>query len=396
MARFSRSAITVRNQSMRRVRRRPNPAIAWIPTHDPYYVVAGILATSIGLPSLHMTQRTLLDLRGKLRDEQATLPYGLLAGELFVDADSNAEILLIDEVVSARAELTEFNLRSQLQSELRSLSSRAQKRGKLAIGWYVGGIGEDLQLGDEDLALHREMFPEPWEVVLLHDNTAGIERGAFVRFESMTNRSYAIPFFETLSNRGSGDITERRTALQWANYRPDEPVLPLDESEIAQITGAASKPHGKRAGIRGWFGSLRSMEHKPQPQAPWREEATARATTEVGSRVQPTPRATAGPFADTQFDEAPFIERPPGTEASVAARGAQAVPKTEKTGLDNNQPIEADRFIFINGELVPAAQPGDADENRVPTSPRWRTPLFVTLSALGLLALFNWVSSTVR
>jgi len=139
--------------------------------------------------------------------------------------------LLIDEVIRSPTELTADDPGTQLLEALRSLTLEATQRGKLVLGWFMGGMEADLQLDSEAAGVHRELFPEPWQVVLLHDRDSRVESGAIMRLEALTGRSYAIPFFELLPEASArGKQIERRTAVRWANYRAAEEVLPLEEA----------------------------------------------------------------------------------------------------------------------------------------------------------------------
>jgi len=216
------------NGSVRPVRRRIGAAVAWLPTHDSYYRVAS-LRTAADLPGLYVTQAALLAFEASIRGSSTRLPYGLLAGQLCVCPDTNERYLLIDDVGLSDMELSDSDIAVRLPAALRALSADAVGRGKVPIGWYVSAVGEELRLEGEDLDLHQKVFPEPWQVVLLHDNSSGVERAAFMRFESMTKRLYASPFFELLPDSASpsdGDAT----VLRWVNYRSDQvPARAFDE-----------------------------------------------------------------------------------------------------------------------------------------------------------------------
>jgi hypothetical protein len=219
---------------VRAVWRRWGSPIRWRPTHDTYFLVAA-LRTAADLPTLGVTQTALLDLEAAIQQSRTRMPYGILAGQFCVCPETGEKYLLIDDVRPARAELTDQNFADGLRTELRSLADLAARRGKLLIGWYISGTGDDLRLDAEDLDLHREMFPEAWQVVLLHDNADGVERAALMRFESMTQRLYASPFFEmrsdsTEARSGDADLV---TVLSWANHRTDQNPSPRSEAQPA-------------------------------------------------------------------------------------------------------------------------------------------------------------------
>lgn len=223
---------------VRAVWRRWGSPIRWRPTHDTYYLAAA-LRTATNLPTLGITQTALLDLEAAIQQSRTRMPYGVLAGQFCVCPETAEQYLLIDDIRPARAELTDGNFANGLRSELRSLAGLAAKRGKLLIGWYISGTGDDLRLEGEDLDLHRQMCPEAWQVVLLHDNSDGTERAALMRFESMTQRLYASPFFEMLpdapdakSGGGEGDLV---TVLGWTNHRADQNPSRRNEAQPAAV-----------------------------------------------------------------------------------------------------------------------------------------------------------------
>jgi hypothetical protein len=237
------------------------------------------LRTGADLPTLGITQTALLDLEAAIQQSRTRMPYGILAGHFCVCPETGEKYLLIDDVRPARAELTDRNFADGLRAELRSLADQAARRGKLLIGWYISGTGDDLRLEDEDLDLHREMFPEAWQAVLLHDNADGTERAALMRFESMTQRLYASPFFEmvsdtTVGKSGGGDLV---TVLPWSNHRADQ-----NPSRQSEVPPAAVREYSKPIAISYDV----SPEAKAQPKV-----APKRTTVSARRPVSPPPNA---------------------------------------------------------------------------------------------------------
>jgi hypothetical protein len=352
----------VQKEPASRARRSLGPAITWIPAHDSYYVMARILSDSTGLPDLRVTQPALLELQRQINEARMTLPYGLLAGQRCLAPGTGVEYLLVDDITPARRELTESDLRSQLKSELRSLSSSAGRRGKLAFGWYVSGLGEELQLDGEDLSLHREMFPDPWQVVLLHDNSSGLERGAFVRYSSMTNRSYALPFFEVLAD-AVPDVDEARTALQWTNYRSLEPVTPLDKNDIARLIGVGSLASTKKSRLWDWLSSRR-INDAPHDRA-----------------AEHVPRPTDDAFPNRNEIGAP----------GAAPNQSLRLPHVPPIASTADQPEISERVVFIDGQLAvySAQTPPDTNANQRPSLLRRVGLAFAGALVLALLVLFG-------
>ena len=224
------------------LRRRLGPVINWAPAHDPYHVIASMRPGAAGIPPLHATQRALLKLSAQMNQRGVVLPFGLLCASLCRSPEMRTNYLLLDEVMAARRELTAEEPLQQLRTELRALASDAERRRKLTLGWYLGGMDGDLELDPEAAALHRELFPEAWHVAVVDGQQSGTQQGAFLRFESVTERFYAIAFSELLPEGDSGrEGAEPRTAVRWTNYRSTQPVTPLDDAAIAELTRGESR-----------------------------------------------------------------------------------------------------------------------------------------------------------
>jgi hypothetical protein len=348
----------VSKQTLHPVRRTQPPGIAWTPAHDSYYVLAGLLPHATANLPIHVTQSALLQLEARLGDGARPVPFGLLAGGYYSCPQSRAVYLLVDSVLPSRADLTPEDPRAQIAAELRRLAAEARKGSDLAVGWYLGGMGAAPELDSEVDSLHRELFPERWQVVLLHDTSAETGNGAFVRFESMGEKYYIIPFVEELSGKAAREKSGvRRTAVHWSNYRTTDPVSPLDAPVAAQIAAggeSGSPSSGKRLGQ--WMESLRrAVSGAPATNVPPRTAVHAGPATR-GAASADAPHATVAPPAD-------------------ASRGAVAVPTL------------ATHHVFIDGELITFSEPPAIDgEDRRPAS-RWDRRSIITLAVLAVLAV---------
>jgi hypothetical protein len=368
-----------------RVRRKQGPAIAWSPIHEAYYVLARVLRSAASAPPLYLTQAAILGFEAHLRESASPLPFGLLSGDLCLNPDTKQEYLLIDTVSRARIELSEDDPQSQLAAELVSLATEQGKQRKLPIGWYIGGMGDELTLDSELASLHRELFPEPWQLVLLRGAHAGSEQGAFLRFDVLAGRTYSIPFYEFLPGRKSG---ERRTALRWVTYRADEPALPLDQLEASKRTAAIAPPSRRSpwsvsTSIEALRRALRERERKSKPREPERPKAPlaplaagvpAAAPAAIRSTAPP-PVATATPsYPETQKvqpssppvgepskppvgepSKAQEIEPPPERAPDpllVEPVAAQSTPAADLHDHTAEAPASDVQHIFIDGILV--------------------------------------------
>lgn len=271
-------------QTFSRVRRNRGPALAWTPTQDSYYELAQMLWSEGRLP-LYFTQAAILELEAHLRESSLPLPFGLLAGDVCICSQTKLEYLLVDTVSRARIELGGDDPYAQLAEELQALASEQTGKNKVAVGWYLGGLADDLTLDDDVTRLHARLFPERWQVALVRGTVSGAERGAVLRYESIWSRWYAIPFFEFLSEHAGHNKGEPRTAIRWENYRADQPSQPLDGSELsARAVSAAPRP--------SWRARLFGASPEPVRRA---ERGTPARATEERTRATSTPTQQESP-----------------------------------------------------------------------------------------------------
>jgi hypothetical protein len=263
---------------------------------------------------LYLTQAAILEFEAHLRESSLPLPFGLLAGDVCVCPQTKLEYLLVDTVSRARVELGGDDPYAQLAEELQSLASEQSGKRKAPIGWYLGGLADDLTLDDDVTRLHEQLFPERWQLALVRGAASGAERGAFLRYESIWHRWYSIPFFEFLPEHAGQKKGERRTAIRWENYRANEPARPLEASE-ARVRGVDAAPRPS------W--GARLFGASPEP---------------LSSAERSTPRVTAP------------IERKPTApvEPSVMA------PVEQVRAAPVEEPGPEMQHIFIDGALVPA------------------------------------------
>lgn len=207
---------------------RLGPAIAWAPTRDIHHALSETHRTVARVPDLYITQAAILEIDTHLRESRAPLPFGVLAGGLCISPRENLVYLLVDTIARSRADLSGADdPYARLAGELRSLAGQKESRGMLTIGWYVGGMADDLTLDSDGAALHRELFPEPRHVLLLRGEAGGVQHGAFLRFDGSSSTTYPVPFYELLPERANAG--EQRTAVQWVEYHTHAHVQPLSE-----------------------------------------------------------------------------------------------------------------------------------------------------------------------
>ena len=338
------------------VRSKRGPGIAWTPTDGSNEVVAGPPRGAVArTPQLCLTQAAILEIDAHLRESTSPVPFGLLLGELCVCPQENLVYLLSDRVARSRSELSESDPCGQLAAELRSLVAQQEKHGKMAIGWYLGGMGDDPTVDSDVTSVHRQIFPEPWKVLLLRGEVDGITHGAIVRFDGSSGASYRVPFFELLPEREARKTGERRTAIRWKEYHTLGPSPGPGESEALERRADVASP--SRWGTKDLHASseafrrgLRSLPREKASTPPAAEFLGARATA---AQPPDTPQAHASaPLAD-ESDVRTHVRSPARDLDESHAEHARQLPTSIGAGRDRRAPGHDLQHIFVDGTLVP-------------------------------------------
>lgn len=340
------------------LRRKLGPAIAWAPAHDAYYMVASMRPGTADIPPLHVTQRALLQLHSQIERRGAALPFGLLSGALCLDPESGTHYLLIDEATAARRALTADEPFEQLNSELRALAAEAESHQKLVLGWYLGGMDDDLEVDPEVMALHHQLFGEAWRVMLVSGQAQGAEQGEFRRFEPQTGHFYPIPFSELLQETGwRREASKPRTAVRWTHYRTARPVSHLDPSVVADPSTKTQPSRERELDLGGFLRALR-----PKGERPLKGDTVSAAET-------PSPRGRT-PFPAVPPARRPNLNGPispsPGRSA---ARRIDAAPQAQEP---TRPPAPAEPMVSAPSHLSISRRTSDVPVAPAPDAP---TPL---------------------
>jgi hypothetical protein len=203
-------------------------AVLWLPTHDPYFRLAAVLKTAQALPPLCVTQDALLEVDEHIRSRPYPFPFGLLTGALCICPKTRVEYVLIDGAIRAESTLEDDDVEAQIAWEFQALEAEAQQRGRIVVGWYQGDAEVTGRVPPEEVKLHRALFAEPWQVMLVRSGASGPVRGAFVRVDSMSERGYAVPFSELVEKPQRRKESLAETVVAWENYRTEEPIVHAD------------------------------------------------------------------------------------------------------------------------------------------------------------------------
>jgi hypothetical protein len=384
-------------QSLRRVRRVRGPVITWTPAHESFHVLASVLRSTRGTPPLHLAQAAILKFEEHIRADPSPLPFGLLVGHLCVCPKTKLEYLLVDGVAHARMELTAADPTAQLAAELRALMADSERHDKLVLGWYIGGMGAELQLDLEAVSLHRVLFPEPWQVVLLHDNTSGVERASLLRFEPITEQSYTIPFFELLPEQKARDQRLGLcTALRWANYRTTDPVVPLRDPAAGQTAaGRSTAATPARLTPNGWLARFHRTNavatrtetpRRSQPEPPRRSIDVTVGKIDTASSAEPDLDAyRQAPVPPSSRNGA--AATPIAAGAAPAAAEVQVTTESVVADSAGDTPTRPLQHVFIDGDVIAFPDvPMDAMEEQ--SSPNFDRRGLVALIVVALVLLF--------
>ena len=178
-----------------------------------------------GIPRLHVTQRALLQLHSQIERRRTALPFGLLSGALCLAPETSTHYLLIDEAVAARRALTADEPLKHSAPSCGHSRRRRRVGQKLALGWYLGGMDGDLEVDPEVAALHRELFGEAWQIMLVSGRGVGCGAGRIsaVRVPVRTILPHSVLRACCRRQRGVARLASR---ARWCDGRTIEPRSP--------------------------------------------------------------------------------------------------------------------------------------------------------------------------
>jgi hypothetical protein len=343
---------TKRRRPKRRVLGR---AVLWLPTHDPYFRLAAILRTAQALPPLYVTKDALLEVDEHIRSRPFPFPFGLLTGALCVCPKTRVEYVLIDGAIRAQSTLADDDVEAQIAWEFQALEAEAQHRGRVAVGWYQGDAEVTGRVSPEEVNLHRALFPEPWQVMLVRSGASGPVRGAFVRVDSMSEHGYATPFSELMGMPQRRKESLPATVVAWENYGAEEPVVHVD--------APASATRSAGEGRSPWLDALREgLGLRPR-------RGTAAATPRVSPSVARPLQHSPGPPAPVT----PAAPRP-------AASGSTPVP--------DPAPVQRPKQVVVTFPLLVP------DDEAVEETGGPRARLWIVALAAAAVAASAWFRAT--
>jgi hypothetical protein len=323
-----------------------------------YYRLAEMLRTSRGAPVLCASQQALSAIELSCRRDDSA--FGLLTGVLWIESKTGQAFVQLNGVIPAPVGETSGHGGSTLANSLRQLSKSAAQRGELPIGWYRGGSHPPAPKSRENVTIHRSLFSEAWQVMVVLECGDGVQ-GTVVRIEPSDGRAYAAPFFELLEQPARRTAGAFGTIIRWENYQTDERVVPLEErpSQAApDHTAFATLRHRLRDSVIAFRTTL-SQSH---------------ATTDAGgSAAVPRDRPETLPMVDPiQLDRAlsggspSQLEVDYGDRHVAEARALPAVAAPAAAGIAHD--VHGEHNMVTFPVLVPPRGPVEHDSSLS----RWR------------------------
>ena len=146
--------------------------------------------TADGLPlAVEYSKAVMQGIRAAVMDGFYKIPHGGIevGGVLYGRTDENVvRIEAFRPLVCEYASGPSFSLSERDRAALVRMLDPAgdeELRGMVPVGWYHSHTRSELHLSEEDLDIHREFFPNRWQVCLIlrPERTKPVRAGFFVR-----------------------------------------------------------------------------------------------------------------------------------------------------------------------------------------------------------------------
>ncbi len=165
------------------------------------------------VPAQFFTQSALSKIHGRLTGLSNGLGIGLLTGQRYTCSRSGAQFVVIDGALPLSGLAAGDEPIDALAAGMRVAM------GMEIFGWYRGQSLGNPALRPGDVEAQRELFGDrPCTIVVV---AVGGESGAVFRHSSSPSWPVeALPFYEWVTEPGTGADRRKATVLRWSNYRP--------------------------------------------------------------------------------------------------------------------------------------------------------------------------------
>ncbi len=203
--------------------RKPMPvarSIHWIPAGS-----NGADSASGADVPLFITQGALREAMRHLRSDPEQELMGFLLGNLFECPDTGSRYVVITSAMRTGHVIGETEPVQIPEEEWLGMQLELRRRRAGVMGWYHSAPFVGSSPARLDLETHRERFREPWQSGLVIATTGPEPTGGFFRLHPGGGLSgLLIPFDEIVEDDALLPGGRKRTLIDWANYRTEQPV----------------------------------------------------------------------------------------------------------------------------------------------------------------------------
>lgn len=203
--------------------RKPMPvarSIHWIPAGSD----SAASLSGADVP-LFITQGALREAMRHLRSDPEQELMGFLLGNLFECPDTGSRYVVITSAMRTGHVIGEVEPVQIPEEEWLGMQLELRRRRAGLMGWYHSAPFVGTSPARIDIETHRDRFREPWQSGLVIATTGPEPTGGFFRIaRDGSLNGMLIPFDEIVEDDALLPGGRKRTLIDWANYRTEQPV----------------------------------------------------------------------------------------------------------------------------------------------------------------------------
>ncbi len=203
--------------------RKPMPvarSIHWVPAGSD-----GSTTVSGADVPLFITQGALREAMRHLRSDPEQELMGFLLGNLFECPDTGSRYVVITSAMRTGHVIGEVEPVQIPEEEWLGMQLELRRRRAGLMGWYHSAPFVGTSPARLDIETHRDRFREPWQSGLVIATTGPEPTGGFFRLaQDGSLNGMLIPFDEIVEDDALLPGGRKRTLIDWANYRTEQPV----------------------------------------------------------------------------------------------------------------------------------------------------------------------------
>lgn len=204
--------------------RKPMPvarSVHWVPVASS----SDAMASGADVP-LFITQGALREAMRHLRSDPEQELMGFLLGNLFECPDTGSRYVVITSAMRTGHVIGEVEPVQIPEEEWLGMQLELRRRRAGLMGWYHSAPFVGSSPARIDIETHRERFHEVWQSGLVIATTGPEPTGGFFRLVpgGSALNGMLIPFDEIVEDDALLPGGRKRTLIDWANYRTEQPV----------------------------------------------------------------------------------------------------------------------------------------------------------------------------